>query len=176
MRDELNQPQKAYKNASEEMQSYADGVESKYSAVYSAYKSLAEAASYGWNNNLSLNSSIPQVSGGGGSAGTGGAGRYATGLAYVPYDDFPALLHKGERVLNAQEAIDYLNASIPSYAREGKLPQADYTPLLSSILSTLQNAGGPPQLHNVFNISGGASPNQTSREVERLMRRMLYEQ
>lgn len=177
MRDELNQPQKAYKNASEEMQSYVDGVESKYSAVYSAYKSLAEAASYGWNNNLSLNSSIPQVSGGGGSAGTGGAGRYATGLAYVPYDDFPALLHKGERVLNAQEAIDYLNASIPSYVREGKLPQTDYTPLLSSILSTLQSAGGPTQLHNIFNISGGgASPNQTSREVERLMRRMLYEQ
>lgn len=174
MLDELDQPQKAYKNASETMQDYIDGAESKYSDVYSAYKSLASAANYGWNNNLSLNSSVPHVSGGGTS---NSRGRYATGLAYVPYDDFPALLHKGERVLNAQEAIDYLNASIPSYVREGKLPQTDYTPLLSSILSTLQSAGGPTQLHNVFNISGGgASPNQTSREVERLMRRMLYEQ
>ena len=30
--------------------------------------------------------------------------RYAYGLDRVPYDDFPALLHEGERVLTAQEA------------------------------------------------------------------------
>ena len=30
--------------------------------------------------------------------------RYAYGLNRVPYDDFPALLHEGERVLTAQEA------------------------------------------------------------------------
>lgn len=29
---------------------------------------------------------------------------YAVGLSYVPYDNFPALLHQGERVLTAQEA------------------------------------------------------------------------
>ena len=32
------------------------------------------------------------------------AGSYAVGLDYVPYDNFPALLHEGERVLTAGEA------------------------------------------------------------------------
>lgn len=32
---------------------------------------------------------------------------YAVGLPYVPYDDFPALLHEGERVLTRGEAAAY---------------------------------------------------------------------
>ena len=36
--------------------------------------------------------------------------RYAYGLDRVPYDDFPALLHEGERVLTAQEARAQDNA------------------------------------------------------------------
>lgn len=32
---------------------------------------------------------------------------YAVGLPYVPYDDFPALLHEGERVLTRSEAAAY---------------------------------------------------------------------
>lgn len=32
---------------------------------------------------------------------------YANGLSYVPYDGFPAILHKGERVLTKTEANDY---------------------------------------------------------------------
>lgn len=35
------------------------------------------------------------------------ASGYATGLARVPYDNFPALLHEGERVLTAAEARGY---------------------------------------------------------------------
>ena len=31
----------------------------------------------------------------------------SVGMEYVPYDDMPALLHKGERVLTADEAKDY---------------------------------------------------------------------
>lgn len=34
-------------------------------------------------------------------------GSYATGLEYVPYDGFPAILHKGERILTKSEANDY---------------------------------------------------------------------
>lgn len=34
-------------------------------------------------------------------------GNYASGLTYVPYDDYPARLHEGERVLTAREAREY---------------------------------------------------------------------
>ena len=37
----------------------------------------------------------------------GGTRGYAAGLARVPYDNFPALLHEGERVLTAAEARGY---------------------------------------------------------------------
>ena len=42
----------------------------------------------------------------------GAAAGYAVGLNYVPYDNFPALLHQGERVLTAREAreLDGLGA------------------------------------------------------------------
>ena len=33
----------------------------------------------------------------------------AFGLPYVPYDNYPALLHQGERVLTASEARGYQN-------------------------------------------------------------------
>ena len=37
-------------------------------------------------------------------ANSAGGGKYKTGLDYVPYDEFPAILHKGEAVLTASEA------------------------------------------------------------------------
>ena len=39
----------------------------------------------------------------------GGAQGFATGLDYVPYDEFPAILHKGEAVLTAEEADVWRN-------------------------------------------------------------------
>ena len=43
------------------------------------------------------------------NSNTGAAGRFATGLDYVPYDEFPAILHKGEAVLTAEEASVWRN-------------------------------------------------------------------
>ena len=51
-----------------------------------------------------------------GSSGEKG-GKFAVGKDYVPYDNYPALLHKGERVLTRQESKEYddvvLNAQTP---------------------------------------------------------------
>jgi len=41
-----------------------------------------------------------------------GYGKYAYGLDYVPYDNFPALLHQGEKVLTASEARAVNNPQI----------------------------------------------------------------
>lgn len=47
------------------------------------------------------------VSAGSGGAGTTRVSKYAVGLDVVPYDEYPALLHRGEMVLNAAEASAY---------------------------------------------------------------------
>lgn len=50
-------------------------------------------------------------------------GRFATGLDNVPYDDYPALLHEGERVLTAQETDMYDNIISETYDNVNSLPE-----------------------------------------------------
>lgn len=49
----------------------------------------------------------------------GGGGKFATGLNYVPYDNFPAFLHRGEAVLTAPEARVWRNGGSPAPAAAG---------------------------------------------------------
>ena len=55
-----------------------------------------------WDNITSIGSRIASFFGGGNA--------HASGLPVVPYDNYPALLHKGETVLNASDTSDLLNA------------------------------------------------------------------
>ena len=53
------------------------------------------------------------------SSGNVSVGGYATGLNWVPYDDFPALLHRGEAVLTAAEARVWRNGQNATPAMAG---------------------------------------------------------
>lgn len=62
-------------------------------------------------------------------SGVGGLGlnikelsRLRIGMSYVPYDEYPALLHKGERVLTEGENKEYSKAESKATSEEsGKL-------------------------------------------------------
>lgn len=43
--------------------------------------------------------------------------RLRVGIDYVPYDEYPAMLHKGERVLTAGEAEEYSQSEVKAAAR-----------------------------------------------------------
>ena len=48
-----------------------------------------------------------------------GGGYFATGLERVPYDGFPAILHKDEMVLDRQDANAYRNGDAPGPSKGG---------------------------------------------------------
>lgn len=77
------------------MQRFIQGINSMQSAVMNAVNSIASQAV------ARMQSALNQIQSMASSANVPG---YATGLDYVPYDEFPALLHKGEAVLTASEA------------------------------------------------------------------------
>lgn len=76
-----------------------EGISNAWSGVATWFKNL-------WNSlfgNLKANVTVTK------NGSPSGAGSYATGLDYVPYDEFPAILHKGEAVLTADEASAWRN-------------------------------------------------------------------
>lgn len=70
---------------------FIEGLKSKSRDAYNAGMSIANSAGNGMNT------------GGGGTGGHSSAG----GLDYVPYDGYPAVLHRGESVLTKAEAEDW---------------------------------------------------------------------
>lgn len=70
---------------------FIEGLKSKTRDAYNAGMSIANSARNGMNT------------GGGGTGGHSSAG----GLDYVPYDGYPAVLHRGESVLTKAEAEDW---------------------------------------------------------------------
>ncbi len=82
------------------------------------------------------------MGGGGFGKGGGGVRGYAFGLERVPYDNYPALLHQGEKVLTAQQVRQQKN--IPSVTVTGNQfvirEEADITKVAKAFVAEMQKA------------------------------------
>ena len=72
----------------------------------------------------------------------GRAYSYAVGATYIPYDNFPALLHEGERVLTAREARNYKDGGGVNINISGTTvrEEADITRIANEIVRKIQQA------------------------------------
>lgn len=93
---------------------------------------VSSAVKNSWWGKLLNGNSTSSGFGGGTSTGTGAGRGFATGLDYVPNDNFYARLHEGEAVLTKAEAADW---------RRGSSVQAiDYAAMGSAVGSAVREA------------------------------------
>ena len=121
------------------MQNFIRGINSMRGAVMSAVDSIASQAV------ARMQSALNQIQSMANSARVPG---FATGLDYVPYDDFLARLHKGEAVLTAAEAASW---------RAGKTGNANAAGQNNSNgITIIQNIQSVPQTPAEFSATTAA--------------------
>lgn len=101
---EMDKTSEMYETAEANIDSYLAGLEAQAGPMYEAVKAIGEKILSSMQAGINSGTlTLPGVSGGGFNVD----GSYKTGLDYVPYDDYVAVLHKGEMVLPADDAADY---------------------------------------------------------------------
>lgn len=93
---------------------------------------VSTAVKNSWWGKLLNGNSTSSGFGGGTSTGTGAGKGFATGLDYVPNDNFYARLHEGEAVLTKAEAADW--------RRGGSVQAIDYAAMGSAVGSAVRDA------------------------------------
>ena len=93
---------------------------------------VSSAVKNSWWGKLLNGNSTSSGFGGGTSTGTGVGRGFATGLDYVPNDNFYARLHEGEAVLTKAEAADW--------RRGGSVQAIDYAAMGSAVGSAVREA------------------------------------
>lgn len=126
------------------VQKIEDGIASAWQGLCDWFAGIWDSLFGGLNVNVGVTGT-----GGGGSAGGGGGrggnpgstgrgmagvGKFATGLERVPYDNFPAYLHKGEMVVPAGQA-DYLRAG--AFAQRSEEQTTRIIAVLTQILDAV---------------------------------------
>lgn len=99
MVDNFNQKDAAYSGAAETIQGVIDGMNSKLGALRQKYNIIRKL-----------------ISASGSADRFGDDKPHAAGLSYVPYDNYGALLHRGEMVLTALEAKAYRAEQYTNFA------------------------------------------------------------
>lgn len=105
---------------------------------------------------------------------------FATGLDYVPYDEFPARLHEGEAVLTKQEARSWraMRDAVMSSTPSAESMVAYQRPMnardVASAVSASIQGGNTYQYTNtnVFSVRD-PSPSEIAREEKRAFRRLV---
>lgn len=107
---EMDKTSEMYETAEANIDSYLAGLEAQAGPLYDTMKEMGQnilAALQSGINSGTL--TLPGVTKPGGGFNVDGS--HKTGLDYVPYDDYIAVLHKGEMVLPADDAADYRSGS-----------------------------------------------------------------
>lgn len=163
MVDEVNQYPEAYKYAADTIQGIIDGYNSKIAPLTKTKKRVISITAF------------PQTSGTGGTRSNVGTGSvekpHAAGLTFVPYDNYPALLHRGEMVLTALEAKAYRAEQYANYGMLAALAKAQ-----GSTSSTANNQRYSSNTDNSthigdINISGIVDVRRLTRDIDDLKKR-----
>ena len=101
---EMDKTSEMYETAEANIDSYLAGLEAQAGPLYNTMKEMGQKILAELQSGINSGTlTLPGVSGGGFNVD----GSHKTGLDYVPYDDYIAVLHKGEMVLPADDAADY---------------------------------------------------------------------
>lgn len=101
---EMDKASEMYETAEANIDSYLAGLEAQAGPLYDTMKEMGQNILASLQSGINSGKlTLPGVSGGGFNVD----GSHKTGLDYVPYDDYIAVLHKGEMVLPADDAADY---------------------------------------------------------------------
>lgn len=121
----LDKSSEALEAAQNTFEGYLEGVNNQTPGILSAMNNLGAQITQALQSSIGT-VTVPVVTANVSSFNSkSSVGQYAEGLNYVPYDEFPAFLHKGEAVLTEKEAAVWRAGGLNSGYSGGGNPSTD---------------------------------------------------